>query len=170
MALRPHPSRRGSETASSHPAPCQKDVRRGVRRGDWGQRTTATKDPNSKRLRREVYFPTRANGTTTFPIPCPDEASASRVSAFSIQLSTFAFRLALQGHHMPAQGANPGNPPGKTNAPSEGTPPIFVSRTSSPVPPYAVFLQNTPILSDAVPRAMPWADMRCPFRAKVTPT
>jgi hypothetical protein len=34
-----------------------------------------------------------------------------------------------------------------------------------PRPPYAVFLQNTPILSDAVPRAMPWAGMRCPFRA-----
>ena len=34
LALRPHRSRHGSETASSHPAPCQKDVRRGVRRRD----------------------------------------------------------------------------------------------------------------------------------------
>ena len=34
--------------------------------------------------------------------------------------------------------------------------------------PYAVFLQNTPLLGDAVPRAMPWAGMRCPFRANCT--
>ena len=37
-------------------------------------------------------------------------------------------------------------------------------------PAYAVFLQNTPIFSDAVPRAMPWAGMRCPFRANGTMT
>jgi hypothetical protein len=42
LALRPHPSRPGSESVSSHPAPCQKDVRRGVRRRDRGQRPTAT--------------------------------------------------------------------------------------------------------------------------------
>ncbi len=35
---------------------------------------------------------------------------------------------------------------------------------------YAVFLQNTPLLSDAVPRALPWAGMRCPFRAHGTIT
>jgi hypothetical protein len=34
-------------------------------------------------------------------------------------------------------------------------------------PPYAVFLQNTPILSHAVPRAMPWAGMHCPLRGKL---
>ena len=33
-----------------------------------------------------------------------------------------------------------------------------------PGTPYAVFLQNTPILWDAVPRAMPWAGMQYPFR------
>jgi hypothetical protein len=42
LAFGPHPSRHGSETASSHSAPCQKDVRRGVRRRDRGQRPTAT--------------------------------------------------------------------------------------------------------------------------------
>ena len=31
-----------------------------------------------------------------------------------------------------------------------------------PRPSYAVFLQNTPSLWVAVPRAMPWAGMRCP--------
>ena len=34
-----------------------------------------------------------------------------------------------------------------------------------PDSPYAVFLQNTLILWDVVPRAMPWAGMRGPFRA-----
>ena len=36
------------ETASPHPASCQKDVWRGVRRRDRGQRPTATKDPDPK--------------------------------------------------------------------------------------------------------------------------
>ena len=35
----------GFETASPHPAPCQKDVRRDVRRRDRGQRPTATEKP-----------------------------------------------------------------------------------------------------------------------------
>ena len=48
LAYGPHSSRHGSETASSHPAPWQKDVRR----GDRGQRPTATKDPNTKQRRR----------------------------------------------------------------------------------------------------------------------
>ena len=52
LAPRPHPSRHRSETASSHPVPCQKDVRRGVRRRDRGQRPTATKHPNTKQQRR----------------------------------------------------------------------------------------------------------------------
>ena len=38
----------------------------------------------------------------------------------------------------------------------------------SPGLPYAVFLQNSPILWDAVPRAMPWAGMRCPVGANGT--
>ena len=38
LALRPHPSRHGSESASPQPAPCQKDVRKGVRHRDRGQR------------------------------------------------------------------------------------------------------------------------------------
>ena len=52
LAFGPHPSRHSSETASSHPVPCQKDVRRSVRRRDRGQRPTATKDPKTKQLRR----------------------------------------------------------------------------------------------------------------------
>ncbi len=68
------PQDNSSETSSPHPAPCQKDVRRGVRRRDRGQRPTATKDTKTKRLRRYVNFPTRANGTMTFPVsghpPC----------------------------------------------------------------------------------------------------
>ena len=62
LALRPHPSNAGYECLDSNltVGPCQKDVRRDVRRRDRGQRPTATKDPNTKRLRREVYFPTWA--------------------------------------------------------------------------------------------------------------
>ena len=52
LALRPHPLRPGSETASPHPVPCEKDVRRGVRRRDRGQRPTAIVDPDPKPLRR----------------------------------------------------------------------------------------------------------------------
>ncbi len=64
LAFGPHPSRHGSESASSHPPPCQKDVRRGVRRRDRGQRPQLQKkkdtlahprhfphDPDTKRLR-----------------------------------------------------------------------------------------------------------------------
>ena len=44
------PQDNGPESAFSHPVPCQKDVRRGVRRRDRGQRPTATNDPNTKQL------------------------------------------------------------------------------------------------------------------------
>ena len=60
--------RHGSESASSHPAPCQKDVRRGVRRRDRGQRPTATKNPDPKLRRRRLkktghplFLPARRN-------------------------------------------------------------------------------------------------------------
>ena len=42
------PQDNGSETASPHPAPCQKHVRRDVRRRDRGQRPTATKRSGSE--------------------------------------------------------------------------------------------------------------------------
>ena len=42
LAPRPHPSKYDSESASSQPVTCSKDVRRGVRRRDRGQRPTAT--------------------------------------------------------------------------------------------------------------------------------
>ena len=52
LAPKPHPSRHGSETISPYPVHCQKDVRKGVRRRDRGQRPTATKDPKTKQRRR----------------------------------------------------------------------------------------------------------------------
>jgi len=52
LAPKPPPSRHGSESASPHPVPCQKNVRRGVRRRDRGQRPTATENPDPKPLRR----------------------------------------------------------------------------------------------------------------------
>ena len=60
---------------------------------------------------------------------------------------------ALTGHRIPAQGANPGNPPGKTTPRSEGTPHSLRVSDLDPGLSYAVFLQNTPILWDVVPRA-----------------
>ena len=42
------PQNNGSESASSQPAPCKKDVRPDVRRRDRGQRPTATEDPDTK--------------------------------------------------------------------------------------------------------------------------
>ena len=49
---------------------------------------------------------------------------------------------ALNGHRIPAQGANPGDPPGKRNTRSEGTPhSLRVSDIDHGLS-YAVFLQN----------------------------
>jgi hypothetical protein len=48
LAPRPHPSKHRSETASSQPVPCSKNVRRRHR----GQRPTATENPDPKPLRR----------------------------------------------------------------------------------------------------------------------
>jgi hypothetical protein len=72
LALRPHPSKHGSESASPHPVTCQKDVRRGVRRRDRGQRPTATKDPNTKQRRRR---PSRHRWTRG---PAPPLAAITR--------------------------------------------------------------------------------------------
>ena len=44
----------------------------------------------------------------------------------------------------------------------------MLASVSDPGPSYAVFLQNTLILLDAVPKAMPWAGMRCPVGANGT--
>ena len=50
-----------------------------------------------------------------FPIRSPDGVSVTGLpTVFPIH--------ALWGHRIPAQGANPGNPPGKTIPRSEGTP------------------------------------------------
>jgi uncharacterized protein (DUF2249 family) len=96
LALRPHPSRPGSETASPHPVPCQKNVRRGVRRRDRGQRPTATVDPDPKPLRRRQSrhcsrvrwprfpqlalrpHPLRPGSETASPHPVPCEKDVRR--------------------------------------------------------------------------------------------
>ena len=57
---------------------------------------------------------------------------------------------------------------GKTFLLSEGTPHHLRVSDIDHGPSYAVFLQNTPAVSYAVPRAMPWDGMRCPFRANRT--
>jgi hypothetical protein len=75
---------------------------------------------------------------------------------------------ALKGHCIPAQGANPGNPPGKRDPRSEGTPHSLRVSDIGPGPSYAVFLQNTSILSGVFPGLAPWAGMRCPVRANGT--
>ena len=48
VALRPHPSKHGSESALTQPVTCSKDVRR----RDRGQRPAATEDPNTKQRHR----------------------------------------------------------------------------------------------------------------------
>ena len=77
---------------------------------------------------------------TQFRIPCPERAS----------------------HTSP--GCQPWEFTRQKNLRSEGTPHNLRVSDIEPGTPYAVFLQNTPILWDAVPRAMPWAGMRYPFR------
>ncbi len=69
------------------------------------------------------------------------------------------------GHRISAQGANLGNPPGRRDPRYEGTPYHLRVSDIDPGLSYAVFLQNTLILWDAVPRARPWAGMRCPVGA-----
>ena len=57
--------------------------------------------------------------------------------SFYLNVDPFFQSHALTGHRIPAQGANPGNPPGKRNPRSEGTPHSRIaahlgSRTSTP--------------------------------------
>ncbi len=54
---------------------------------------------------------------------------------------------------------------GKTFLLSEGTPHHLRVSDIDHGPSYAVSLQNTPFLSDAVPRAMPCTGIRCSVRA-----
>ena len=55
------PQNNGSESAPPHPAPCQNDVRRGVRRRDRGQRPTATAEKKPWLAR---HFPTSPSALT----------------------------------------------------------------------------------------------------------
>ena len=56
--------------------------------------------------------------------------------------------------------------PGKTNPRSEGTPHSREPRTSTPAHALCgVPSEHTDSVGCGVPRAMPWAGMRCPFRA-----
>ncbi len=83
---------------------------------------------------------------TQFRIPCPERAS----------------------HTSP--GCQPWEPTRQHSSRSEGTPHNLRVSDIEHETPSAVFLQNTPNLSDAGPRALPWAGMRCPFRANGTIT
>jgi hypothetical protein len=89
-----------------------------------------------------------SHSNTVLPIPCPRREVDQLPCRARIRLRRLA---ALTGHHIPAQGANPGNAPHHSRVLKERR--LFsVSRISAPALLYAVFLQNTPILSDAVPR------------------
>ena len=77
--------------------------------------------------------------------------------------TTFA-SLCPNGASHTSPGWKPWEFPRKTNPRSEGTPHNLRVSDIDLAPSYAVFLQNTLILWDAVPRAMPWAGRRYPFR------
>ena len=110
-----------------------------------------------------------ANPPTTFPIPCPNGASRPDVSE---RLRWSQFR-----HHVPDPMPQRGiayQPRVQTLgiSPEKETRVLKERRIAAclgyrPRPPYAVFLQNTPILSDGVPRALPWAGMHCPLQGKL---
>jgi hypothetical protein len=125
LALRPHPSRHRSESASPQPVHCQKDVRKGVRRRDRGQRPTATKDPNSKQPRRRPsrhcsrvrrprfpHLALRPHPSSTGyetaspqPVPLPKRRSAPRPGS-----ATHGYRKSE--HETTAQAAKPPLEPG----------------------------------------------------------
>ena len=67
------------------------------------------------------------------------------------------------GHRIPAQGANPGNPPGKRNPRSEGTPHSCVSRISTPTFPMRCSFRTHLFFQMRFPG-------RCPGLVCVTPS
>ena len=80
--------------------------------------------------------PSSTANTANFLIPCPNGASrrvglvwprwGKSTTAFPVSERRPRSRFhALKGHRIPAQGANSGIPPGKTNLRSEGTPHHF---------------------------------------------
>jgi hypothetical protein len=74
------------------------------------------------------------------------------------------------GHCIPAQGTNPGTPPGKTDTRSEGTPHSRVSRTSTPAHPMRCSFRTHLFSRMRFPGLAPWAGMRCPVGANRTMT
>ncbi len=69
----PHPSRPGSEFASSHPVPCQKDVRRGVRR----RRCSRVRWPRFPHLAFRPD-PSRPGSESAFSHPAPCQKDVRR--------------------------------------------------------------------------------------------
>ena len=158
VALRPHPSRHGSESASSQPAPCQKDVRRGVRRGDRGQRPTATKDPNPEQRRRRPSrhcswarrprFPHLAlrphpsrhgsESASSQPVPCQKDVRRGVRRRDWGQRPTAKIRGAAplplgRGYETTTQGSLLPDE-GKVNETSNGRHPLFLAWSSPMVP------------------------------------
>ena len=82
--------------------------------------------------------------------------------------STTTFRShAPTGHRIPAQGANPGNPPGKGNPRSEGTPHSCMSRISTPTFPMRCSFRTHLFSRMRFPGLAPWAGMRCPLQGNL---
>ena len=111
----------------------------------------------------------KLNNGILIPRPCPNghrvltcrrgSVGANRPPRFRCHAPT--------GHRIPAQGANPGNPAGKRDPRSEGTPHSCVSRISAPA-----FLMRcsfrTHLFSRVrFPGLAPWAGMRCPLQGKL---
>jgi hypothetical protein len=99
------------------------------------------------------------NDNVSDPLSCPQPGRCcptcrrSSVEAYRTPRCRFS---ALKEHRIPAQGANPGNPPGKTNQRSEGTPHNRVPPTSSPPSAFISFLSLlsypfTPQISSLLP-------------------
>jgi hypothetical protein len=68
---------------------------------------------------------------------------------------------------MPAQGGNPGNPAGKTDPRSEGTPHDRVPRTSTPAHPMRCSFRTHLFSRMRFPGLAPWAGMRCPLQGNL---
>jgi len=109
----------------------------------------------------------------SIPCPCPNGHRVPMCRRSSVGANRPPrFRChALTGHRIPAQGANPGNPPGKRDPRSEGTPHSLRVSDIDPGHSYAVFLQNTLFSRVRFPGRCPgwyalprWGKLRFPGR------
>jgi hypothetical protein len=76
--------------------------------------------------------------------------------------------MPCRGHRLAAQGANPGNTPGKRNPRSEGTLHSCVSRRSIPGLPMRCSFRTHLFFRMRFPGLAPWAGMHCPVGANCT--